>query len=250
MRILLIGGTGNISTACTQLLLKKGWEVFHLNRGKSTNPKIDGVQSLYCDINDENSVIRAIGQLTFDAIANFIAFSASDVERDFRLFHNRTKQYIFISSASCYEKPNVFKPITEETPLYNTVWEYSQNKIKAEELLIHLYKEKGFPVTIIRPSLTYQYVIPVPLGGWTDYTIVDRIRKGKPIVVHGDGTSLWTITHSEDFAVGFEGLANNSAAIGEAFHITSDEVLTWNQMHQSIADAIGCTANIDNSKWL
>lgn len=244
MKILFIGGTGNISTACSKLAIEKDWEVFHLNRGVSKTDEIKGVKTIVGDINKVDEVKKIMNGLSFDVVANFIAFTQADVEHDFELFHNKTKQYIFVSSASAYQKPLTFPVVTESTPLKNPYWEYSRNKIAAEEKLNQLYRENDFPITIIRPSLTYQYVIPVAIGSWTDYTIADRIRKGKPIVAHGDGTSLWTITHAEDFAKGFVGLLGHQQAIGHAFHITSDEILTWNQVYEAVADAINCKANI------
>jgi nucleoside-diphosphate-sugar epimerase len=244
MKILFIGGSGNISTACSKLAVQKGWEVYHLNRGIKKTEKIDGITSIIADINNFEQVHKLLKDFTFDVVANFIAFTQADIERDFKLFQQKTKQYIFISSASVYEKPLTFPYVTESTPLKNPFWEYSRNKITAEEKLNQLYREHDFPITIIRPSLTYQFVIPMAIGSWDDYTIVDRIHKGKPIIVHGDGTSLWTITHAEDFAKGFVGLLNHQQAIGHAFHITSDEILTWNQIYQAVADAVNCKANI------
>lgn len=244
MKVLFIGGSGNISTACSKLALASGWDVYHLNRGVSAYTPIPGVKLLKADINNTADVQNIIGQLRFDVVANFIAFNVSDVERDFEIFRNKTGQYIFISSASVYQKPVLHPVITESTPLCNPFWEYSRNKIAAEERLNQLYRDYNFPVTIIRPSLTYQYVIPVAIGSWTDYTIIDRMKKGKPVIVHGDGNSLWTITHSEDFARGFVGLMGHQQAAGQAFHITSDEILTWNQIYEAVAEAAGCQANI------
>ena len=164
--------------------------------------------------------------------------------RDIELFRNKTKQYIFISSASAYQKPPENYLITELTPLSNPFWKYSQNKIECENILNHSFQSEEFPITIVRPSLTYDTVIPVPFGGWTEYTIIDRIKKGKKIIIHGDGTSLWTLTHSEDFARGFIGLLGNQSAIGNSFHITSDEVLTWNKIYEYVAEAAGVKANV------
>jgi nucleoside-diphosphate-sugar epimerase len=180
----------------------------------------------------------------FDVVANFIAFTPSDIERDFELFNGKTGQYIFISSASAYQKPLSNPVVSESTPLKNPFWDYSRNKIACEERLNQLYREKDFPVTIVRPSLTYDTVIPVAIGSWDDFTIVDRMRRGKEVVVHGDGTSLWTITHSRDFAKGFTGLLGHQQAIGESFHITSDELLNWDQIYQAVAEAAGTTARI------
>jgi nucleoside-diphosphate-sugar epimerase len=171
-------------------------------------------------------------------------FTENEVERDINLFKGKTKQYIFISSASAYQKPPVHPVITESTPLYNPFWEYSRNKIACEERLNRAYREDNFPVTIVRPSLTYDTVLPVALGGWMEYNIINRLKKGEKIIVHGDGTSLWTITHAEDFAKGFVGLIGHQQATGHSFHITSDEILTWNQIYQAVADAVGVEPNI------
>jgi nucleoside-diphosphate-sugar epimerase len=178
------------------------------------------------------------------AVVDWIAFTADDIERDLRLFRERTKQYIFISSASAYEKPPSHPIITESTPLSNPFWEYSRNKSACEERLNRAYREEGFPITIVRPSLTYDTVIPVAIGGWTEYTIIERMKQGKQVIIHGDGTSLWTVTHAEDFAKGFVGLLGHEEAIGHAFHITSDEILTWNQIYQAVADAAGLQARV------
>jgi nucleoside-diphosphate-sugar epimerase len=239
MKILFIGGTGNISAACTRLALNKGYEVYHLNRGKSGLQAPAGVKQLQGDIYDEKSALSAIGDHSFDVVVNFVAFTAEDAERDIRLFRGKLGQYIFISSASCYQKPVSHPVITESTPLSNPFWQYSRDKIAAEEILNTAFRETGFPATIVRPSLTYDTVIPVAIGGWTEFNIIARIRKGKKIIVHGDGTSLWTITHSDDFAVGFTGLLGHQQANGHAFHITSDEILTWNQIYQATGEAAG-----------
>lgn len=242
MKLLLIGGTGNISSSCARLALERGLSVTILNRG---NRDVDsyigrgGAKTLTADIQDEQSVKQALGGQTFDVVANFIAFRPEDVERDIRIFSGRALQYIFISSASAYQKPLVSPIITESTPLKNPYWEYSRNKIACEDALLQAFREANFPGTIIRPSLTYDTVWPVAIGGWNDFTLVDRIRRGGQMVVHGDGTSLWTVTHAEDFAKGFVGLAGNTNANGHAFHITSDEVLTWDQIYTTIAEAAG-----------
>lgn len=242
MKILFIGGTGNISGACTRLALEKGHEVFHLNRGHTESTFARQITSLNADINDEKAVSEVIAGHHFDAVANFIAFTKEDVARDFRLFKEVTDQYIFISSASAYQKPPSHPVITESTPLKNPYWQYSRDKIACEDYLNQVYREHDFPITIVRPSLTYETVIPVAIGSWTDFTIIERIREGKPIVVHGDGSSLWTITHSEDFAKGFTGLLGHQQAIGHSFHITSDEILTWNQIYEDVAAAAGAKA--------
>ena len=237
MKILFIGGTGNISLACTQLALAQGHEVYLLNRGRRALPT--GAQSLIADITDEQAVKAALARHTFDAVANFIAYLPEEVERDIRLFAGRTGQYLFISSASAYQKPPTHPVITESTPLYNPYWQYSRDKIACEDLLQTAYREQGFPMTIVRPSLTYDTVIPVAIGSWDDFTIIDRIRRGQPVIVHGDGSSIWTITHARDFARGFNGLLGHQQAIGHAFHITSDELLTWNQIYEAVMEAAG-----------
>lgn len=243
MKVLFIGGTGNISLSSTKLALERGIDIFLLTRGTSqVIPK--GVKSLIADINDEAKVKELIKDHHFDAVVNWIAFSPEDIKRDFALFRGKTNQYIFISSASCYQKPLSHPIITESTPLANPFWDYSRQKIACEDALMGLYRYEDFPITIVRPSLTYDTVIPVPIGGWTEYTIVDRIKKGKKIIIHGDGTSLWTITHAKDFAVGFMGLIGHQQAIGQSFHITSDEILTWNQIYEAVAMAAGREADI------
>jgi len=238
MKALFIGGTGNISLSSTKLAIERGIDIFLLTRGTSQKvPK--GATSLIADINDENKVKELIKDHHFDVVVNWIAFTPEDINRDFRLFRNKTDQYIFISSASCYQKPLSHPVITESTPLANPYWDYSRNKIACEDALIDLYRNEGYPITIVRPSLTYDTVIPVPIGGWTEYTIVDRIKKGEKIIIHGDGSSLWTITHAKDFAVGFVGLMGHQQAMGQSFHITSDEILTWNQIYEAVAMAAG-----------
>lgn len=243
MKILFIGGTGNISTATSRLCSAKGMDLFLLNRG-ATPVSIPGAKNITADIKNRDECRAKLKDHDWDAVVNWIAYTSDDIERDIRLFSGKTKQYIFISSASVYQKPIAHPVITESTPLANPFWPYAQNKIACEESLLRHYRETGFPVTIVRPSLTYQHVIPVAIGSWRDYTIVDRMKKGRKIIVHGDGTSLWTITHSEDFACGFVGLIGHQQAMGHAFHITSDELLTWNQIYQALAEAAGAEANI------
>ncbi len=241
MKILFIGGTGNISAASVRLAVQHQHDVFVLNRGKRplSDFGIEGVTSLIGDIHDEASVRQVLGDHHFDAVANFIAFKPEEIARDIRLFNGRCGQYLFIGSASAYQKPLVQPVITESTPLKNPYWEYSRNKIACEEACMKAYREVDFPVTIVRPSLTYETVIPVAIGGWEDFAIVERMRQGKPVLVHGDGSSLWTITHSRDFAKGFVGLIGNQQVLGEAFHITSDELLTWNQIYDAVSIAAG-----------
>jgi len=238
MKILFIGGTGNISMASSIRAIEKGMDLYLLTRGNSLEaPK--GAHVIKSDINDVKNVRKLLEDHYFDVVVNWIAFQPEDIKRDYELFKDKTDQYVFISSASCYQKPPSHPVITESTPLINPFWSYSRNKIACEDELLRLCRSVGFPVTIVRPSLTYETVIPVPIGGWTDYTIIDRIKKGKKIIIHGDGTSLWTITHSRDFAIGLVGLLGHQQAIGQSFHITSDELLTWNQIYDAVALAAG-----------
>ena len=239
MKILYIGGTGNISAASVRLALAQGHEVWLFNRGKRPGSLPQGAKSIVGDAYDLNSLKKAVADQTFDVVINFIAFTRQDVERDIAAFSGKTGQYIFISSASAYQKPPSHPVITESTPLYNPWWQYSRDKIACEDALTEAYRKTGFPITIVRPSHTYETVLPVAVGSWEDFTIIDRIRKKQPIIVHGDGTSLWTITHSIDFAKGFNGLLGNQQAIGHSFHITSDEILTWNQIYDAVAEAAG-----------
>lgn len=242
MKILFIGGTGNISASCVRLAKERGYEVSVLNRGvRKTKDYFDvpGVEILTADASNIDSMRKALGDRRFDVVANFIAFVPADVERDIELFRGKVGQYIFISSASAYEKPLRHPIVTESTPLKNPYWEYSRNKIACERVVQKAFEEEDFPGVIVRPSLTYNTVWPIAIGGWDDFTLVDRIRRGGEIVVHGDGTSLWTVTHADDFAAAFTGLLGNSATIGEAFHITSDEILTWEQIYRTIAEAAG-----------
>ena len=242
MKVLFIGGTGNISSASSRLAIKKGIDLYHLNRGRST-VQISGVKTLVGDINKPNELIE-LANHDWDVVVNWIAFTPEDIERDIALFRGKTKQYIFISSASCYQTPLSYPIITESTPLYNNLWDYSNEKIKCEDRLMSAYREDGFPITIVRPSLTYDTVIPIAIGGFIEYTTADRILKGKEIIIHGDGTSLWTVTHSDDFARGFIGLLGLTQTIGHAFHITSDEILSWNTIYRILAESLGQEAKI------
>ena len=244
MKLLFIGGNGNISSSCSRLALELGHEVFVLTRGQTVDDLPSQIHRLHGDINDLDQMRKLLKDFRFDAVANFIAFHPDDIERDIHLFENKTDQYVFISSASCYQKPLLHPMVTESTPLKNPHWQYSRDKIACEDVLVRAYRDADFPMTIIRPSLTYDTVIPVPIGGWKEYTVVDRIRKGKPVISHGEGTSLWTITHASDFAVGFLGLLGHQQAIGHSFHITSDELLSWDQIYQAVALAIGEVAEI------
>jgi nucleoside-diphosphate-sugar epimerase len=243
MKILFIGGTGKISTAVSQQVIAKGFELYLLNRGlQSKNPP--GSRSLTADVNQPKAARAALGDLKFDVVVDWIAFTPEHIERDLALFKDRTRQFIFISSASAYQKPPAHYLITESTPLHNPLSDYARNKIACEERLLRAYRDENFPVTIVRPSYTYNHYFPVAVGGFGCYTLADRLKKGKPIIVHGDGSSLWVMTHAEDFGRGFVGLLGNRQAIGHAFHITSDEVLTWDQIYQTISEALGVEANI------
>lgn len=242
MNVLFIGGTGIISTAITKrLAATDGVNLFLVNRGNRNSVIPENVTVINADINDEDFVWEQIKDLSFDAVCDFIAFVPEHLERDFRLFNGKTKQFMYISSASAYQKPLSNYRITEGTPLANPYWEYSRNKIACEDFLMKMYRENGFPVTIIRPSHTYdERSVPLGVHGKKgSWQIVKRMIEGKPVIVHGDGTSLWTMTHNSDFAKAFVGLVGNAHAIGEAFQITSDETLTWNQIYKAIADALG-----------
>ncbi len=245
MKILFIGGTGTISMAISKALLERGDELYLLNRGHRNQGLPSGAKEIRADIGDEARVSELTADLQFDVVADFIAFVPDQLERDYRLFQDKTKQFIFISSASAYQTPLSDYRITEGTPLSNPRWEYSRNKIACEEYLMKLYRENGFPVTIVRPSHTYDDR-SVPLGVHGEkgsWQVIKRMQEGKKVIIHGDGTSLWTMTHNTDFARGFIGLLGNIHAIGEAVQITSDETLTWNQIYQAIADALGVKLN-------
>jgi len=243
MKALLIGGTGNISTACSKLCLDQGFELYLLNRGTRIRPELEGAQIIKADMEHPAQIKDQLRGQKFDVVVNFIAFTPQEIERDISLFSGICDQYIFISSASAYQKPPTHSIITESTPLANPFWDYSRDKIACEELLMKVYREKGFPVSIVRPSHTYETVIPAAIGSWEDFTLIDRMRKGKKIIIHGDGTSLWVMTHSRDFALGFVGLMGNQRAIGHSFHITSDEVLSWNQIYDAMSEAAGAERN-------
>ncbi|MFB5761389.1 SDR family oxidoreductase [Paenibacillus medicaginis] len=245
MRALFIGGTGTISSAITRQLLKQGVELYLLNRGSRNELLPKGAHILQADINDEYYVALLIESLNFDVVVDFIGFEPAHVERDYRLFRGKTKQFIFISSASAYQKPLSDYRITEGTPLSNPYWQYSRNKIACEEYLMNQYRDHGFPVTIVRPSHTYdERSIPLGVHGSNgSWQVAKRMLENKPVIVHGDGTSLWTMTHNSDFAKGFIGLLGNIHAIGETVHITSDETVTWNQIYEIIADALGVKLN-------
>lgn len=240
MKALFIGGTGTISSAISRKLLEDGHELWLINRGNRNSQLPPGANLIIADINDEDYVAQQLKGHRFDVVADFIAFSPKQLERDYRLFHDKTRQFIYISSASAYQKPLANYRIDESTPLVNPYWEYSQNKIAGEELLMKLYRESNFPVTIVRPSHTYGLrSVPMGIHGrHGSFQNLKRMMEGKPVIIHGDGTSLWTLTFNEDFAKGFVGLMGNAHAIGEAVQITSDESLTWNQIYRIIADAL------------
>jgi nucleoside-diphosphate-sugar epimerase len=239
MKVLSIGGTGNLSTDCTLRALAKGIEVWHLNRGSGSMKAPAAVVSRNADVRDEAAARRAIGNEKFDAVVDFIAFTKPHIEEDLRLFRDRAAQFVFISSASAYRKPPVHHVITESTPLANPYWKYSQDKIACERLLEEEGRVSGLPYTIIRPSHTYcSRWMPTAFSS-SDFTVPKRMLDGRRVVVHGDGQSLWTLTHARDFAVGLVGLLGNPAAIGEAVQITGEEALTWDAIHATIARALG-----------
>lgn len=241
-KALFIGGTGTISSAITAALAAgDSWDLTLLNRGSRKTEVPAGVHLLQADIQDAAAVEKLLAGKTWDCVADFIGFVPEHVERDWRLFRGRTAQYMYISSASAYQKPPVSPFITEETPLENPFWQYSRSKIACEDFLMEKYRSEGFPVTIIRPSHTYgnRSVSVGTHGNKGSWQVLQRMLSGKPVIIHGDGTSLWTLTHNTDFAKGFIGLMGNPLALGEAFQITSDESLTWNQIYQTIADVLG-----------
>lgn len=241
LRVLFIGGTGVISTASSALAVERGIELYLLNRGQSLRPAPPGARLLHGDIRQPDSVRQALGDLDFDAVVDWIAYTPEQVQVDIELFGERTRQYVFISSAAVYEKPPRSLPVTESTPRANRVWGYAMDKIACERLLEQAYEAHDFPVTIVRPSHTYDATFLPTHGG---YTTLRRMIDGKPVVVHGDGSSLWTLTHQRDFAVGLVALLGHPAALGETFHITSDEWLTWNQIYTVLAEAAGGEAKL------
>ena len=252
MRILIIGGTGTISSAITRQLAaihhppSTIHEIWLLNRGNRNDEVPSNVKQIIADINDESTVLAGLPSESFDAVCQFIGFLPQQVERDIRLFRGRTRQYVYISSASAYNKPAANHVITEGTTLANPHWEYSRNKIACEELLMREYRETGFPVTIVRPSHTYcERAVPLSVHGLKgSWQVLRRMLDGKPVIVHGDGSSLWTLTWNEDFARGFIGLLGNPKAIGEAFQIMSDEQLTWTQIYECVANALNVTPKL------
>ena len=244
MKVLFIGGTGNISSACLELALERGYDVSTLNRGTRSAAADQRVTRFVGDRNDLSVLNRAAEGGPYDVVADFVGYTPGQIEKDIAAFSGRIGQYLYISSASAYQKPPNHYVISESTPLRNPYWEYSRNKIACEERLIEAYRDSAFPSTIVRPTYTYGPTwIPCSVGGH-GYTVVHRIRKGLPIISHGDGQSLWVMTYNTDFALGFVGVFGVQQAIGEAVHITSDEVLTWDQIYRTIARAAGCQANI------
>ena len=246
MRILIIGGTGTISSAITRQLAAAGHDIWLLNRGNRNDEVPSNVKQIIADINDESTVLAGLPSEPSDAVCQFIGFLPQQVERDIRLFRGRTRQYVYISSASVYNKPAANHVITEGTTLANPHWEYSRNKIACEELLMREYRETGFPVTIVRPSHTYcERAVPLSVHGLKgSWQVLRRMLDGKPVIVHGDGSSLWTLTWNEDFARGFIGLLGNPKTIGEAFQIMSDEQLTWTQIYECVANALNVTPKL------
>lgn len=241
MKILFIGGTGLISEAVSKRVVEQGHELYLFNRGQRGEFVPEGAKTIVGDIRSLQSATAALEGQRFDVVVDWIAFTPEHVQIDIELFKGKTEQYVFISSASAYQKPLQHYIITEQTPLENPFWQYSRDKIACERLLTEEHRSSGFPVTIVRPSFTYgNTMIPAAINSWQQpWSIVDRMRKGKPIIVHGDGLSLWTMTHNTDFAKGFVGLLGRKEAIGEAYHITSDEVLTWDQIYTAIGAAAG-----------
>ncbi len=246
MKALFIGGTGTISMGIVKKLAEDPiWEVYVLNRGNRRDELPSNVSLITADIRDEKEVEARLEGMHFDVVSDFIAFDVDAVERDYRMFRGKTGQYIFISSASAYNKPSAGYIITEGTTLANPYWEYSRKKIACEEFLLKKYREEGFPITIVRPSHTYDER-NIPLGVHGDngfYHVIRRMQQGKPVIIQGDGSSLWALTFNRDFAVGYIGLMGNRHAIGEAFQITGDEILSWDQIYQTIADALGVKLN-------
>jgi len=240
MKVLFIGGTGVISSSCSQLCVEKGYDLFLLNRGKSIRTAPEGAKIISGDINDVEAIKKLIEKEQFDSVVDWIAFSEEHVKRDYELFRDKTGQYIFISSASAYSPKRVL-PITEKTPLENPFWAYSRAKINCENYLMKKYREENFPATIVRPSHTYDKTKNLLR---TDYLPFYRMKSEKPIIIHDEGKSLWTLTHTKDFAKGFVGLLGNQKTIGEAYHITSNEVLTWNKIAETLAEKSGCEIKI------
>jgi nucleoside-diphosphate-sugar epimerase len=243
MKVLFIGGSGNISTACSRLASQRGIDLVHFNRGLRRVDLPPDIRTIPGDIKDRQAMAQALASETFDVVVNWIGFDPAQAAADVEMFAGKVKQYIFISSATVYQKPPRHYLVTEETPLDNPFWEYAQKKIATEQFLMEQHRRHGFPVTIVRPSFTYGDTwIPTAFG--VDFTSVHRMRQGLPLPVHGDGTSLWVMTHASDFAKGLLGLCGRTDAVGEAFHITSDEVLTWNQVYECLGAVVGGAPNL------
>jgi nucleoside-diphosphate-sugar epimerase len=242
LKVLFIGGSGVISSACSRVAVDSGIDLYVLNRGQSTiRPLPAGAHEMRADVRNPGSVRDVIKDLEFDSVVDFVAFTPEHVRSDIEIFRDRTRQYVFISTASAYQTPPARMPVTESTPLKNPFWQYSRDKIACEDLLTREYREHDFPATIVRPSHTYDATKTILSGGWTNLA---RMLAGKPVIVHGDGTSLWTVTHHDDFARAFVPLLGHSRTYGEAFHITSDDVLTWDRIAHTLAAALGVTARI------
>lgn len=239
MKILFIGGTGIISTACAELGVQRGMDITLLNRGKRKT--IPGTKQIITDISDVAATKDALGDTRWDVVVDFISFLPEDLEKRLDIFRGKTNQFIFISTAAAYQKPSIDYLITESTPLVNPFWPYARDKIACEDFLMGEHRDSGFPVTIVRPSFTYdETVIPLSFNSWTHpYTAIHRMRKGLPVIIPGDGSSLWQLTHNADFAIGLVGLLGHQASIGHALHITTDEVLNWNQIYEATAEAAG-----------
>ena len=241
MNVLFLGGNGMISSACAAEVVRSGHELTVLTRGEGTRALPAEVRRVHVDVHDPAALRDALGTRDFDVVVNFVGYQPDRVRADTRTFTGRTGQYVFISTASVYARPIALLPITESTPRRNNGFAYPQDKIACEEVLEQAFREFDFPATIVRPAHTYDRSVVPMLGGWT---LVERMRQGKPVVVHGDGTSLWTLMHSSDFARAFVPLLGNSHTLGDSVHITSDEILTWDQIHQIIARAAGVTAKL------
>lgn len=241
MKVLFIGGTGVLSSACSELAISKGIDLYHLNRGLSSGIRdVVGVKTIIADIRNSDQTKKALENHTFDVVVDFIAYEPQHIYDDIKLFEGKTKQFVFISSASAYEVPKQL-PVTEKTPLDNPYWEYSRKKIACENVLKQAYEKSGFPYTIVRPSHTYDKTKIPAIGG---YTVLHRMLQGLPVILPGDGTSIWTLTYHKDFAVGLVGLIGNEKAINEAFQITSDEWLSWNNIYEILATELGVKPNI------
>jgi nucleoside-diphosphate-sugar epimerase len=242
MKILFIGGTGVISSASSRLAIERGMELFHLNRGQTGKiRKMDGAHHLQADVRDPKAVEKVLRGHWFDVVVNWVAFKPEHILQDIKLFSGSVQQYVFISSASAYQTPPDLLPVTEKTILNNPFWAYSREKMACEKVLENEFKKNGFPYTIVRPSHTYDKTLVPMVGGLTSFL---RMAEGLPVLVHGEGTSIWTLTHANDFALGLVGLLGKVESIGEAYHITSNELLTWNIIYKVMAEALGVKARL------